>query len=201
MAPEDHAICATTTSAQSKPFRLLDLPPELWSKIGRVAVDEVPRIDSYAIRKPSMDAEVYGANRKPCTGDHQPPITRACAALRHELLPYYYKSRVDVAICRSTRWLVKNTGRWLRAIGPANRNLVRGIKVRIEAPPTHVEGLARLGHHCQYSSCKSGTSVRCPENNFVELVEEEWKLKVVLVEEEAAEDCSDSKLYRIMVEE
>ncbi|KAK4623751.1 hypothetical protein CLAFUW4_05338 [Fulvia fulva] len=97
------------TSEQS--FGLLDLAPEIWSTIGKLAVDDHPR--------PHELFHPYRGRGAP----HQPPITRVCRILRGELLPYFYRTWGSHMI----HWgNAGSTGRWLRAIGVENRRHVRG---------------------------------------------------------------------------
>ncbi|KAF2169751.1 hypothetical protein M409DRAFT_52257 [Zasmidium cellare ATCC 36951] len=69
-----------------KPFRLLDLPPELWSKIGKMVISDIPEYPMcllWACR--SLD---YAA-----------PILRTCRVLREELLPSFYEAGLKISCC------------------------------------------------------------------------------------------------------
>lgn len=55
----------------TQPFRLLDLPAELWSKIGKIAIDDAPSFTYNPL-----------ALRYPPDTKGQPDITRICRVLR-----------------------------------------------------------------------------------------------------------------------
>lgn len=95
----------------SQPFRLLDLPPEIWSRIGKFAIDNVKRMTWW---------DLVNAN----ASSRQPSITRTCICLRKELLPYYYCTKIEVIIgwCDLHTW-----SPWLRALSPASRRLIHGL--------------------------------------------------------------------------
>ncbi|KAK4611497.1 hypothetical protein CLAFUW4_13210 [Fulvia fulva] len=68
----------------ANPQGLLDLPPEIWSQIGKLVVDNeanLPYYDFLTVERLSR-------------GQPQPPVTRVCKVLREELLPYYYKTKI-----------------------------------------------------------------------------------------------------------
>ncbi|KAK4612309.1 hypothetical protein CLAFUW4_13025 [Fulvia fulva] len=84
----ENELAVTLPSPELKPFRLLDLPPELWIRIGKFAIDVYPRVASRFARS----SRGYSPSRR-----HfplQPGITRVCTMLRAELLPYYYRTRI-----------------------------------------------------------------------------------------------------------
>lgn len=111
----ENELAVTLPSPELKPFRLLDLPPELWIRIGKFAIDVYPRVASRFARS----SRGYSPSRR-----HfplQPGITRVCTMLRAELLPYYYRTRIRLEVSHH----VVEVGRWLRHIGPANRKLLR----------------------------------------------------------------------------
>ena len=98
-----------------KPFRLLDLPPEIWSNIGKLVVDETETITAYIIYQCARAAEPADTR--------QPAVTRTCRILRSELLAYYYKHKVDARMTPTSAASPK-VGKWLRAIGQQNRMVI-----------------------------------------------------------------------------
>ncbi|KAK4497309.1 hypothetical protein PRZ48_011759 [Zasmidium cellare] len=83
MAKPSPADGGDVEDEEVKPFRLLDLPPEIWSKIGKMVIDDIPEVTMYTFR------------RFPCK-DHQAPILRTCRVVREELLPYFWEAGVKV---------------------------------------------------------------------------------------------------------
>lgn len=68
---------------QQKPFRLLDLPPELWTKICQLR----------------LDADEASATTSPLRPNiKQQQIARVCRITRSELLPYFYKMHCRMVI-------------------------------------------------------------------------------------------------------
>jgi len=66
-----------------EPFRLLDLPPELWIYIAELAVtDDDDAVVNLGL---SRKADFVLSEAK------QPDITRVCKALRKEALPHFYR--------------------------------------------------------------------------------------------------------------
>lgn len=112
-------IQATNTNKRAS---LLDLPAEIWAQIGRLAIDATPQLDRSAVTP--WEACKGGSPAR------QPAITRTCRILRQELLPYYYKTRVQMTIYAG---LVSDpesdVERWLQAIGHENRLSLRGLQV------------------------------------------------------------------------
>lgn len=62
----------------------------------------------------------------------QPLITRTCRVLRAELLPLYCQTRVFSYAFELSE--SDELGRWVKAIGPDNRGLVRGLDVTESLP-------------------------------------------------------------------
>lgn len=108
LLPQD----STLTIAQK--IGLLDLPLEIWSKIGRLTLDEAMpfRLDSGIIERHSR-----------C---HQPPLTRTSRVLREELLSYSYSIKVNIQYAAAY-----NLGRWLRALDSDVRRAIRGIETDV----------------------------------------------------------------------
>jgi len=98
---------------KTAPFRLLDLPPELWLRICELAVvkdhSKVIRVDYYTTKKSS--AAIV----------QQPAITRTCRLLRQEALPLYYKLNTfafgEFMACERRRWTTSFLVAWCAAIG------------------------------------------------------------------------------------
>ncbi|EME48264.1 hypothetical protein DOTSEDRAFT_78310 [Dothistroma septosporum NZE10] len=78
-----------------KPCPLLDLPPELWVKIGKLAIDEAP---TYTDGGRSLLSPVRQYHIKRLVGTDRPAVTRTCAMLCAESLPYYYRTKVDIVV-------------------------------------------------------------------------------------------------------
>lgn len=67
-----------------------------------------------------------------------PAITRTCNALRQELLPYYYRSKVDLDVRPGEAFQI--AGKWLNAIGAESRRMIRGLELRTrDACPTKIK--------------------------------------------------------------
>ncbi|KJX93690.1 hypothetical protein TI39_contig4271g00002 [Zymoseptoria brevis] len=121
---------------QEQPFRLLDLPDELWVKIGKMVIDDWRPI------KLTTPADFDLLKRVPAVIMDPPPILHTCSALRNELRLYYYSSdKFKVGVSRSgLMWRSAQdlVGRYLVAIGPEARRQLRGyyIKDSILSPTT-----------------------------------------------------------------
>ena len=113
-------LLADTITAQS--FRMLNLPPELWSKIGEYAIDTAPKVN------------VWPRNMDELSILDQPPITRTCNALRSELLSYFYGTKIHLRLWPSlvsaiVDWRPRRHT-WLEAIGSHNRCLLKNIELQ-----------------------------------------------------------------------
>ncbi|KAF2773402.1 hypothetical protein EJ03DRAFT_347912 [Teratosphaeria nubilosa] len=87
-----------------QPFRLLDLPPELWSRVCYFATASV----------------------------QHPATTRTCRTLRAEALPMYY-AKMEFAIwddCENG-WAFELFKWWMDAIGPRNRDLMKRFTIEM----------------------------------------------------------------------
>ncbi|KAK4611714.1 hypothetical protein CLAFUW4_13355 [Fulvia fulva] len=121
---------ADVQDPKKQPFPLLVLPPEIWCEIGKLVVDAGPFLRLRDIDNLSPLAKLG----RPATW-HQPPITRVCTALRHELLSYYYNTKVRTShgqglrLRNRTFWAsdANSIYKWLHAIGRENRKDVRGL--------------------------------------------------------------------------
>lgn len=100
------------THEQCEPFRLLDLPPELWSTIGKMVVDTVPidPLENWCWQE--LERKV-----------RQPAICSVCRCLRAELLGYFYGARIAFPLDADYLGPVF----WLSAIGPENRRSLRRV--------------------------------------------------------------------------
>ncbi|KJY00141.1 hypothetical protein TI39_contig341g00015 [Zymoseptoria brevis] len=85
-------------ATEAQTFRLFDMPDELWLRIGKMVIDDVPTINVRALRKflwpkrgsDSYKYATYSATLTP------PAILQTCAALRKELRNTYYREKVTV---------------------------------------------------------------------------------------------------------
>ncbi|SMR52527.1 unnamed protein product [Zymoseptoria tritici ST99CH_3D1] len=118
----------TDDEDQEQSFRLLDLPDELWVKIGKMIIDDWRPINLTTAADFDVLKCVPTAKMRP------PPILHTCSALRNELRPYYYGGdKFEVGIQwygfgrRSALDLV---GRYLVAIGPEARRQLRGYYIK-----------------------------------------------------------------------
>ncbi|KAK4612111.1 hypothetical protein CLAFUW4_13357 [Fulvia fulva] len=112
----------------TKPFPLLDLPPELWSKIGKLVVDQSDKVtdSTIVLITQSSDPRERAKYREEIG---QPAITRTCQVLRAELLPYYYRSKISVQVIAGSLEVV-SVGKWLRSIGDKNRSALARVWLR-----------------------------------------------------------------------
>ncbi|KAK4497316.1 hypothetical protein PRZ48_011766 [Zasmidium cellare] len=100
-----------------KHFRLFDLPPELWIKIGKMAIDDSPAIKNYEIHCrrtiKSLAALAY-----------------TCRALRKELLPYYCETKISpVFSIFEEAGRIGRLGHWARRLDPSTRAMVTEAQV------------------------------------------------------------------------
>ncbi|SMY24042.1 unnamed protein product [Zymoseptoria tritici ST99CH_1A5] len=113
---------------QEQPFRLLDLPDELWVKIGKMVIDDWRSI------KLTTPADFDFLKRVPAAKMDPPPILHTCSALRNELRLYYYGSdKFEVGVRRAgVMWRSAQdlVGRYLVAIGPEARRQLRGYYIK-----------------------------------------------------------------------
>lgn len=123
---------------------LLDLPPEIWSHIGKLAIDQVPTFSNFQL--PDWKSTY-----------HQPPLTRTCRLLREENLPYFYSTRIRVRCVE----IQDDTECLLEAIGHENSTKLRDLvwvsfAVDVKLAEAEMEekwgGEVRLGKFDQYVS-------------------------------------------------
>ncbi|GAB1743694.1 hypothetical protein NU219Hw_g618t1 [Hortaea werneckii] len=106
---------AKDTGAAIKPFRLLELPPELWTRICTLAITDPADITIKQAAYPKLV----------CLQTLQPPIARTCRALRSECLPLFYKL-VNFFILDEYAD-VEGIVKWLRSLGKRNRGRFRRL--------------------------------------------------------------------------
>ncbi|SMQ50376.1 unnamed protein product [Zymoseptoria tritici ST99CH_3D7] len=144
---------------QPQPFRLLDLPDELWAKIGKMVIDDLP---SLSIELPPSADEVkavgiddiskgvdasskqmdetaqdtaeseYFHNRLLNSGHGAPAILRTCRVLRKELRSYYYSAnqvQVTIDLWNCYKIVSNNVGQYLEVIGPEARRQLKSYEV------------------------------------------------------------------------
>ncbi|KJY00138.1 hypothetical protein TI39_contig341g00014 [Zymoseptoria brevis] len=99
-----------TAEAQKQKLGLLDLPDELWAKIGNMVVEDLPR--TQVSTRPQYDLK-------------QPAILQTCASLRNELRLDYFRTKVfiipQMAVLLEHR---QKYGEYLHAIGADARRLI-----------------------------------------------------------------------------
>ena len=117
----------------AQPFRLLDLPPELWSKIGKLVIHGEPVLDNDALEMHEINVNTLG---KPSTITESPSITRVCRVVRGELLPYYYTTKIHCFAL--DRDIILDISAWIERIGTEHRRIVRGVYLVL--PTDVVEG-------------------------------------------------------------
>ena len=91
-----------------RPFRLFDLPTELWLRICELAVTRNSPIDPTRARKAKQQTQVV----------KQPALARVSKVLRHEVLAAFYRNNVFEVSHLNGVACVRD---WLVAIGPRNR--------------------------------------------------------------------------------
>ncbi|KXT19032.1 hypothetical protein AC579_8723 [Pseudocercospora musae] len=128
-APQPPAA-AVISAAPTQPFRLLDLPAELWVRIGKFAVTYPGNILINQDQPTEARIEDYDGRQrceKKCCiiKRDQPAITKTSHALRNELLPQYYKRNTFHILNQMTTNL--NALNWLEAIGKRNRQALDTI--------------------------------------------------------------------------
>lgn len=106
-----------TADCAQETFRLLDLPPEIWSRICEFAVtDAAPIVLEYAFDDLGF-----------CDAVAQPTITGVCRALRTEGLKLFYGG--NAFIVKDNTTVVPILSRWLRAIGEHNRQSLADLRI------------------------------------------------------------------------
>lgn len=114
-------VPAQLTRDQNMPFRMLDLPPELWSRIGGFAVTD----------DEALQLRQYRPDEANCAAVRQPDLTRTCRIVRKEALKLFYRNNrfIVIAVNRYANWTL-----WLSAIGPENRRYLQHLYVTAPYP-------------------------------------------------------------------
>ncbi|SMR51352.1 unnamed protein product [Zymoseptoria tritici ST99CH_1E4] len=127
-----------TAHPEAQPFRLFDLPDELWVRIGKMVIGDTPamRVSKVTIR-PALEPRSRNKSSSKGHGiDLNPPaILQTCSALRRELRAEYYRHNVTLVTSVYDDYkdglqslsATDKLGRWLLMIGPEARREVRGI--------------------------------------------------------------------------
>ena len=114
---------SSTGQPSHQPFRLLDLPVEIWSSI----------VTSVCNRDPSSltahRCDLYFQRRL-----EQAPITRVCKIIRNETLPYFY-SQNEFLFDDLGHDLLKGLRTWIKAIGETSYSRIRKLYIS-----SHYEG-------------------------------------------------------------
>ncbi|KAK4612287.1 hypothetical protein CLAFUW4_12866 [Fulvia fulva] len=97
---------------------LLDLPPELWSHIGKLSTDAW--IEDWWSPFHSLSESLA-----------QPPIAQTCRTLRGKLLPYFFRRNELFTDCWKRGYKWTECGRFLRALERGTRRLIGGWKVQV----------------------------------------------------------------------
>ncbi|SMQ50375.1 unnamed protein product [Zymoseptoria tritici ST99CH_3D1] len=115
-----------SSDAVHAPFRLLDLPDELWAEIGRLVIEDLPTIelDSWDFTDPESTSMALAV----------PGILQTCSALRNELRSDYYRSnKIEVRLYNSPEIYcpeaLDDVRLHLQAIGPEARRLLTGYRI------------------------------------------------------------------------
>lgn len=127
-------------SSQKTKTGLLDLPPEIWSKICKLAVESNAPVKAFGDTRrrhyPKTPEEHFiAANCREweyvvC----EPAILFTCRAVREERLIHYYETNTFYAPRREMN--LRYIERWFNAIGDAGRAGVRGIYYRTHLKET-----------------------------------------------------------------
>lgn len=133
----DAKVCATLSrlldlslQLAKQPFRLLDLPNELWIEIGKLAIDEHP-----IEHRPWEAPRGYSDKATLQHRNGQPAITRVCRILRQELMPYYHKHKIHCVVRyrhQNNDW--PQAWHWLKHIDSTARRRLGPVIVVSKAP-------------------------------------------------------------------
>jgi hypothetical protein len=99
-----------------QPFRLFALPPELWIKIGKMAIEDLPTVEIWA-------AMIDDKLDRLCA----PAVLQTCTALRNELRLEYYRTKVELHSAQfdGSFRLLRRCGRYLRGVGGHARRQIQ----------------------------------------------------------------------------
>ncbi|EME39839.1 hypothetical protein DOTSEDRAFT_27797 [Dothistroma septosporum NZE10] len=115
-------VPVAATAQNHKPCRLLGLPAEIWSRIGRSAIDDVPNVTAEMIAQ--ADNTENTIIRRQSTDSKSP-------APCNQLLAYYYQTKAGFQTNESSDVLA-SSGEWLRCVGAVNRRHILGITVLMD---------------------------------------------------------------------
>ena len=123
----------TATSAENPPCYLLKLPTELQLNIYELAVVEdkpllvnCPCNSTYRERRSVGYVEEAKWEKGEVRPPQQPALTRTCRFIRANALPIFYKQNIfRASYCHPSIPVLNGPIRWLRMIGPQNRELLR----------------------------------------------------------------------------
>lgn len=104
----------------SQHFRFFDLPPELWLKISKMAIDDCPVIET--------DDLLLGE-----TVTAKAPLTNTCRLLRNEILPYYLQTKTSITV-NTHSCALDDVGVWARSFAPSTRAKVTGVRLSTYFP-------------------------------------------------------------------
>lgn len=110
----EDVFCTEREIQLRAPFRLFDLPPELWLRVCEFAVIRPSTIR--VGKEPSLVDQVAITR--------QPAITRTCRLLRHESLPLFYSSNTFEMLHCSGVPCPRN---WIKAIGSDHRRRMKSM--------------------------------------------------------------------------
>ncbi|KJY01966.1 hypothetical protein TI39_contig268g00002 [Zymoseptoria brevis] len=79
--PSQPANIMTVPKAAQQPFGLLDLPDELWSRIGKMVIED-------------LSPNLFSSDDRPET----PSIFQTCSALRRELRLTYFATKIKISL-------------------------------------------------------------------------------------------------------
>jgi hypothetical protein len=135
---------AQSTPVTEQPFRLFDLPDELWAKIGRMVIEDLPatQISMHSILEDDKGycaEEEFEQLRCLAPGLRPPPILSVCSALRRELRLGYYKTKITVGMLGVPHKKQELVRDFLRAKGVDARRQVTGtvyVRMLDTASPT-----------------------------------------------------------------
>ncbi|SMY24026.1 unnamed protein product [Zymoseptoria tritici ST99CH_1A5] len=140
MQPADFELATSTPlpplttidCTEAQPFRLLDLPDELWIKIGKMVIEDLPVTQitmktafDYTTRAYNIP-EHFKMPKVLAAGVKTPAILHTCSSLRKELRLGYYNSKINILVeffnGKEDKWVPK----YLRAIGTEARKQISG---------------------------------------------------------------------------
>ena len=153
---------------QRQPFRLLDLPTELWLHILACSVRRPCAIDPTWKRVKHQQSRIVA----------QPPITRVCRQLRQEALPlFYHLNRFELHHLHRTAC----TRDWLVAIGDANRRAMGSLTLHTDLGQEAWVGLFRTcGIVVEVEDIKDGCDESLVASSKVKTKMERWKSSLVV---------------------